>query len=214
MIASALSLVCFEEVVDDVFYDPLEGDFESRVFDQSITTWIQTFRTPKLTQIMTDMTALGSVSVIATLSVILISVVCMLRDFKGLTWLTVVLSGSGILPLLLKPMFGRDRPEASGRLVNVTDLSFPSGHSFGAAGVYIALAYYAGRYASTASQSFFFYFLGAVLISFVGLSRIYLGVHYPTDVLGGLSAGAAWGFFAAACHEFSFNDKGPGSSGP
>lgn len=202
ILAVIIALLGFEEVVDDVFHDPAEGDLEAQRFDESIGQWARAMRSGWLTQVMTDLTALGSVSVVGTLFVLLISVLAIYRDFRGMIFLAIAGAGAGIWPWLLKKYYGRARPLEIDQLVRVSDLSFPSGHAFGAAAVYIALAYYAGRYARRWSQEVFFYCLGAVLILIVGASRIYLGVHFPTDVLGGLSAGAAWGFSASAVYEF------------
>lgn len=199
--AMALSLIAFEEVVDDVFHDPLEGDHESHDFDQAISGWIRGFRSPSMTQIMTDLTALGSVSVLSVFFFLLASVLLTYRDLKGLSYLSLVIAGAGFWPSFLKPYYARPRPVEIDQLVTVSNLSFPSGHSFGATAVYIALTYYAAQYARRWPQEIFFYSLGALLICLVGISRIYLGVHFPTDVLAGVSSGAAWAFFISAVYE-------------
>jgi undecaprenyl-diphosphatase len=196
-----LSSVAFYEVADGVFQDSLEGDQEVVQFDRQITDFFATYRTHQLTQAMTDITALGSLSVITTSFIILASVLMSYRDFAGLKYLGLVFVGAGLWPLFLKRMFARDRPPEMDHLVHVSDLSFPSGHSFGAAAFYIAFAYMAGRYARSWKQELFFYGLAGLLISLVGISRIYLGVHYPTDVLAGLSGGAAWAMAVSAGYE-------------
>lgn len=196
-----IALLCFEEVVDDVFHDPKEGDFEAAVLDRSVGDFASAYRTERLTQVMTDLTSLGSVSVIATLSVVFLSVLVSFRDFRGVAYLSTLLIGAGLWPFLLKLYFSRPRPDEGTWLVNVSDLSFPSGHSFGAAAVYIGCAYYAGQKATHWQQEIFFYLLGALLALLVGLSRIYLGVHYSTDVLAGLSGGVAWGLLVPLGYE-------------
>lgn len=201
IVLSLISLLFFEEVYDDVFLDPLEGDQEVFHFDEKIMQFFSQYRTPRINQMMTDLTALGSVSVVVTLFVVLASVLITYKDYKGLTYISVVLAGGGIWPLVLKPLFNRTRPEIVDHLVQVTDLSFPSGHSFGAASVYVALAFYSGGYARGWRQEIFFYLLGALLIFVVGLSRIFLGVHYPTDVLAGIAGGLTWGFGISAVYE-------------
>lgn len=201
-IGAAVGLICFEEVVDDVFWDPAEGDYEVHEFDRAISVWVASFRSPDVTKITTDLTALGSVSVIVTLFVTLASILITFRDVRRLVFLTCLLAGAGAWPALLKTYFGRARPGAAEHLVHVSDLSFPSGHSFGAAALYIGLAYCAGQYARTWPQELYFYILGGLLCALVGVTRIYLGVHYPTDVLAGLSGGVAWGLAASAVCEF------------
>lgn len=151
---------------------------------------------------MTDLTALGSVSVVLTMFVVLASVLVSYRDYRGLVYLSVVLLGAGLWPTLLKTYYRRPRPVEIEHLVTVTDFSFPSGHAFGAASVYIALAFYAAKYAKSWHQELFFYILGGALITVVGTSRIYLGVHYPTDVIAGVAAGSAWGLGVSAAVEF------------
>ena len=204
-----ISLIAFEEVVDDVFDDPLEGDHEASLFDQSIANWVLKIQTPLLNQVMIDLTSLGSVSVVATLFIILASVMVIYRDIPGLIYLSSVLAGAGTIPFLLKNYFQRERPIIGNHLERVTDLSFPSGHTFAATALYIALAYYAAKIARSWYHEIFFYFLGALLIVTVGVSRIYLGVHFSTDVIAGLSSGAAWGFFMSLIFEIYKRQKVP-----
>lgn len=197
-----IALAGFGEIVDDVFHDPLEGDVETQTFDREIGQAMRKFRSPLLNQAMTDVTALGSVSVLSILFLILISVLATFRDFRGIAYLCAVGVGAASWPPLLKSLFGRERPVDVERLVRVTDLSFPSGHAFASAAVYIALAYYGGQYARSWNQEVFFHLLGGFVILIIGFSRIYLGAHFPTDVLAGLCGGAAWGLLVSACYEW------------
>lgn len=205
-----LAIICiftFEEVVDDVFLDPLEGDMEVEQFDRSITAWFRQFEHPRLTQAMTDFTALGSVSVIIVLFLILTSVLISYRDKRGVLYLSIVTIGAGVWPYVLKLYFMRERPQIAPHLVQVHDLSFPSGHSFGAAAVYVALAFYCAQYAKNIYREILIYLAGLILITLVGTSRIYLGVHYPTDVIGGISAGATWALLVSALFQFLMTRK-------
>lgn len=195
-----LSAIFFEEVADDVFSDPVEGDFESKHFDHAIYQFFVQFKSPKLTQVMIDFTALGSVSVNFVLLIVLISVLFTYRDRKGIAYLAIVAMGAAGWPLILKELFSRPRPDIVQHLVNVNDLSFPSGHSFGATSIYMGLAFFAAKYAVSWRHEIFFYCLGLMLIALVGISRIYLGVHYPTDVLAGISGGACWAFTVSAVY--------------
>ena len=182
----------FINVVDDVFFDPYEEGDSLFEFDHRILSLANSLRSPYLTQAMTDITALGSVSVMSILFIVVLIIMRSFKDYKGFAYQGIILVGTLIIPWVLKILFMRERPNLIERLVHVSDTSFPSGHSFTATSIYIAIAYYGGRFAKTRSQSFLFYLLGALLILLVCLSRIYLGVHYPTDVIAGFSAGAIW----------------------
>lgn len=195
-----ISLLGFAEIVDDVFSDPQEGDLESVQFDHDVRKIASGLRSPMLTQAMTDLTALGSVSVVFAFVFVLVSVLFSYKDYRGIAYLMVISAGAGIFPSLLKVYFDRERPDSLDHLVNVSDLSFPSGHAFGATAIYFGLAFYSGLYARTWRQEVFFYILGGLLISLVCLSRIYLGVHFPTDVIAGFFGGAVWALSASAVY--------------
>lgn len=207
LLGMILASLAFYNVADEVFENSGQGDPEAVAFDRDISQMAKDIRSPIANQAMTDLTALGSVSVVFTFFFVLFSVLTIYRDWKGMIYLTLIAAGAGGIPQVLKVLFGRERPDVSVHLVNVSDLSFPSGHSFGAAAIYLALAFYAGRYARSWSQEVFFYVLGFIVICLVGLSRIYLGVHYPTDVLAGVSGGAAWAFGISAAYVFLTHPK-------
>jgi undecaprenyl-diphosphatase len=108
-------------------------------------------------------------------------------------WLVLIatLGGWG-LGLLLKAVFGRPRPSVIPHLVEVQSLSFPSGHAMMSAVVYLTLAALLAQLSAQWAQRVYILAVGLLLTLLVGLSRVYLGVHYPTDVLAGWSAGLAW----------------------
>ena len=199
MLAVACALIFgFVEVVDDVFEDPREGEADAGDFDREVGQFVQSFRSPLLTQVATNLTALGSSSVLAVFALLAYAAVLAGRDRVGLLHLTLALVGAFLLPELLKSYFARERPDALLHLVPVRSLSFPSGHSFGAAACYATFAFFFARYVARRSIEIFCYVLAALIVATIGLTRVYLGVHYPTDVLGGISAGAAWAFFLDA----------------
>ena len=182
----------FINIVDDVFHDPYEAGDRLFELDHFLLDFISQFRSPYMNQAMTDITALGSVSVMAIMFVVLLIILKIFKDYRGWVYQGIILLGTITVPWGLKLLFMRERPSIVDKLVHVSDTSFPSGHSFTATSIYIALAYYGSRFAKTTLQEFSFYFLGALLIFLVCFSRIYLGVHYPTDVLAGFSTGAIW----------------------
>lgn len=198
LFAACLLAYSFFEIVDDVFSDPLEGDMESHEFDEAVARFFMQFRSDRLTQVAIDLTALGSVSVLSVFAILAYAVIIGTRDLLGFLHMSVALLGALVWPVILKPYFGRDRPDLIEPLVSVADLSFPSGHAFGAAAAYATFAFFCARFISTHSAEVFCYLFACVLVVVVGITRIYLGVHYPTDVLAGLAAGGAWAFFVAA----------------
>lgn len=203
LILTILALLAFEEVADDVFQDVPEGDLEAQDLDRLVAAWMRAARSPRLTQSMTDITALGSVSVLVAVSVGVIGILLLRRDGRGLLNFLVVGTGALFLPRVLKIAFDRPRPDFTERLVRVTDLSFPSGHAFGAAAIYAFLVIYAFTHLRGAVERAFAAGFATALIVLVGVSRIYLGAHHTTDVLGGLAAGLAWTFAVAFVFEWS-----------
>jgi undecaprenyl-diphosphatase len=192
LLSLALALLGFEEVVDDVFRDVPAGDLEAQQLDAAASAWIGAMRSPALTQVMVDLSALGSVSVLTTVSVLILGVLHFARNRSRATHFVIVGLGAALIPLVLKAYFSRQRPNVADRLVEVGDLSFPSGHAFGAASIYLFVAIWAWSWKLPASARLATSLGATLLIATVGMSRIYLGVHYATDVMAGVAAGAAW----------------------
>lgn len=211
MLAIACALVFgFLEVVDDVFDDPREGEVDAGAFDKSFGQFIQGFRSDTLTQVAINLTALGSASVLAVFALLAYGVVVGGRDRIGFVHLTLALVGAFVFPEVLKDHFARERPDALLHLVPVRSLSFPSGHSFGAAACYATFAFFFARFVPRWSTEVFCYVLAGLIVLTIGLTRVYLGVHYPTDVLAGFALGGAWAFFLAAV--FSHWYRKPGAA--
>ena len=206
-VASALAFG-FVEVVDGVFDDRLEGQ-DAGAFDKNFGRFIQSFRSPMLTQIAIDLTALGSASVLTVFALLAYSAVLAARDRVGFLHLTIAVVGAVALPELLKGYFVRERPDALLHLVTVRTLSFPSGHSFGAAACYATFAFFAARFVARRSIEVFCYVLAALIVAIIGMTRIYLGVHYTTDVLAGICAGGAWAFLLDACFSHWYRKPRP-----
>ena len=101
-------------------------------------------------------------------------------------------AGGCVLSLGLKSLFDRPRPELVPHLMTAYFSSFPSGHSMMSAVVYGTLGSVLSTLVTRRRLKFYFLALAAIIAGMVGVSRVYLGVHYPTDVLAGWSAGLAW----------------------
>ena len=100
--------------------------------------------------------------------------------------------GGSIAGTLLKQIFGRERPEVVPHLVQVDSLSFPSGHAFNSAIVYLTLGALLARTEQRRAAKVYILACAFLLAVIIGFSRVYLGVHYPSDVVAGWCAGAAW----------------------
>jgi undecaprenyl-diphosphatase len=184
----------------------IEGDVSA--MDSAILLAVARRRTPWLTITAVDVTALGSITLVVLFSVFTLVVLLVLRDRMGALQLFTASVGAGISTLVAKNLIERTRPAEAQQLIVVSGFSYPSGHSVSTSALYLTIAIIAGRYVQhTGARAAIFVAVSAVLIM-IGASRVYLGVHYPTDVVSGISLGAAWalllaGFFTLVGHRSS-----------
>lgn len=193
LLAIAVLLLIFAEIADEV----MEGS--TTPFDRSV---VLAFRNPAdlsqpigpawLQSMARDITALGSVVV---LSILLLAVVGYLffvgKSVSAWLMLASVVGGSA-LNSLLKLGFARPRPDIFAHAEKMLTASFPSGHAALSAITYLTLAALLTRTTTSRQLRSYFIAIGALLTLSVGISRVYLGVHYPTDVLAGWCVGSAW----------------------
>jgi undecaprenyl-diphosphatase len=142
-----------------------------------------------------DFTALGSTPVLGLLSILVVVMMGMRRRWREAALAAFGMVGGVWISQMLKHGFLRDRPDAVYRAVEAHNSSFPSGHTLLATAVFLTLAMLVARVTADRATRVFALtvaVLGAVL---VGLSRIYLGVHWATDVIAGWSAGLVWAAF-------------------
>jgi membrane-associated phospholipid phosphatase len=165
-----------------------EGD--TLKFDAAVRGWVHQFASPTLTRAMIFISLLGYDVLIAEL-VLALSIFLWLRWKRGAGWLLVATVGGVVLDVVLKYSFHRQRPAPFfGDAPH--SYSFPSGHALVSFCFYVVLA---GLIADRVRPLFLRILLGviaAVLVISIGISRIYLGVHYPSDVLAGYLAAAMW----------------------
>jgi undecaprenyl-diphosphatase len=145
-----------------------------------------------LAEVARDVTALGGVTVL-TLLTLAVAGFLRLQKMYGAMWLVIVSALGGLASsTLLKSLFERPRPNLVAHLDNVYTSSFPSGHSMLSATVYLTLGVLLGRFVPQRVLKAYFLIVALVLTFLVGVSRVYLGVHYPTDVLAGWAVGLTW----------------------
>ena len=134
----------------------------------------------------------GSLEALALVSVLVAVALLVHRRWSALAaWLVAVLGGEG-LNLLLKDLFARPRPHFEHPFVAETSHSFPSGQAMESLVVYGMLAYFAVLTLRGRAKRAVAVGGAAVLVILIGFSRLYLGAHYPSDVVGGFVAGGAW----------------------
>jgi len=143
-----------------------------------------------------DITSLGSVTVLG-MATLAVAGFLFLAHKPAAAWLMLIAVFGGVaLNDVLKFAFARPRPDFVTHMARVFTTSFPSGHATLSAITYLTIGALLARTYPSFETSFYFMSLAAFLTVLIGVSRIYLGVHYPTDILGGWSIGAAW---AVAC---------------
>ena len=175
----------------------LEG--ETRAFDESILLMLRDTSDVGMpigpawfTKVMTDITALGGVTVLSLITLLVVTYLLLRRSFRTAAFVICSILGGWALSSVLKLGIARPRPGVVQHLVEVNDLSFPSGHAMLSAITYLTLGALLSRLEQQRLLRYFFPLVAVFLTLIIGLSRIYLGVHYPTDVLGGWAAGTVF----------------------
>ena len=162
------------------------------VADAKFSTWLHSHTLPLLTSAMFVVTCLGSSLFVSCIAVVF--GLYLIRR-RRLYWLAAFLSsvyGGMLLNRILKYMFQRPRPHFDDPLLSLSSYSFPSGHTMTATVVYGVLAAYFFATTQNWRRRVVIVLVASFLILLVGFSRIYLGVHYLSDVLGAMAEGLAW----------------------
>jgi undecaprenyl-diphosphatase len=149
-----------------------------------------------------DLTALGGVAVLTLLTAVVIGYLVICRTYHAVWLVLAATVGGFVLSTLLKGWFDRPRPTLVPHLSYVTSASFPSGHSMLSAVLYLTLGTLLARLVEDRRLKVYVLLVAMLLSFLVGMSRVYLGVHYPTDVLAGWSAGLAWALLCGLVGRF------------
>ena len=178
-------IALFAKIVEDV------SEGESRRFDTAVLLWIHAHFPSWLYEPMLFVTALGYYWVVLPLLAIMAYAFCRARARISATLLVIAVIGSMLMNTTLKDVFQRARPELFDSGYTASFYSFPSGHATIAVGFYGTLTLLLAwrldglwRWAVVAT--------GVALVLLIGFSRLYLGVHYPTDILAGYLSAAIW----------------------
>lgn len=174
----------------------VEGQTQS--FDEAILTFMGQNGAPWLDTTALEVTALGARVVVYMVVLVASAFLWQSRHHYSAALLWVAVIGAGLINTVLKISFNRPRPDVfPWRTQHVGLASFPSGHAMTSIVVYGTLAFLIARLAPTRLLKRLVWALAIFVILVVGLSRLYLGVHYPSDVLAGFAMGLAWAAFCA-----------------
>jgi membrane-associated phospholipid phosphatase len=177
--------------------------------DQQVMQVIHAHDTPGLTRLAFALSFIGSplalVPGIASAAVILWAA----RQRRDAVLLIVAIGGAGLLDTILKLHFRRIRPNVPWALVREHSFSFPSGHSVGAVVLYGMITYLIWRHLRDFAQRTGVIAFALLLIAGIGASRVYIGVHYPTDVAAGYVVGLVWLLTLVGANEYLVRDEPP-----
>ncbi len=192
MVAAVGAVIIFgitAEAVDEGFTQP---------FDEAVLSWLEQSRTAFLDKVMLEITTLGT-GVVIIMIVLIASVFLWQTQHKWSVYLLLLSTfGGKLLNTLLKLFYDRPRPSVVEWVTDVHSPSFPSGHAMSSMVVYGTVAYLVGRLDAKRTLRNTTWVIAALVILLIGLSRMYLGVHYPSDVIAGFLAGFAWLLFVVA----------------
>lgn len=170
-------------------------------FDERALLWLAQHRSPLLDRALLELTALGTGLVVLTVVVVAATFLWLSRHRFSAGLLLLATAGGLVLNNVLKLGFDRARPSVVPWLGDPVSSSFPSGHAMSAAIVYGTVAYLAARLQASLLARLLTALVAVLVIVAIALTRLYLGVHYPSDVLAGIVVGLAWAAFCMAMLE-------------
>ena len=164
----------------------------TRLLDERVASWFHEHATPALTHIARFVSFFGSVGFIAAPSTCAALVLIIRKSWYQLLALALAVGGGSLLNIFLKHFFHRQRPILENPLVTLSSFGFPSGHTMGSTLFYGLLALFVAQAIRNWRVRLLTFCMATLFVALIGLSRIYLGAHYLTDVLGAIAVGLAW----------------------
>jgi undecaprenyl-diphosphatase len=155
---------------------------------------------------MRDITALGSVPVLALLTLVVVVTLWMEKRRRAVAWLVAAILGAVAINPLFKWLFARDRPDILDPELLPSSFSFPSGHAFMSAAIYLTIGALLTMVIERRATRMAVIAMAVLITLLVGFSRVYLAVHFPSDVLAGWTLGCAW---ASLCWIVAWNMRKP-----
>jgi undecaprenyl-diphosphatase len=194
---SLLGLWGLSELTEDV----LEGDTER--FDRAVLLWVNARATPWLDGAAIEITTLGDTLVVFLVTVVSAVLLLLLGRRAYAALLVLAVGGAAIINPILKSIFGRERPQVFEWVTPHGSASpaYPSGHALMSMVTLVTLAFIVQRLATRRWIRIAAMLVAGALVLLIGLSRLYLGVHYPSDVIAGYVIGFVWAVFCALAVE-------------
>jgi membrane-associated phospholipid phosphatase len=186
LMAAVAMLVFFGWLADEV----LEGDL--RHFDDATRAAVHTFGTPGLTTFMRGVSFLGSTYFLTVITIVVVAAFAWRKWGREAKLFTITMIGAAILNVTLKFAFKRARPVPFFNLTAPESYSFPSGHSLASCCFFAGLAAVLSGRIKRRRVRVIFWIAATIMFLLIGVSRIYLGVHYTTDVIAGFAAALTW----------------------
>ncbi|MEX2281638.1 MAG: phosphatase PAP2 family protein [Gemmatimonadota bacterium] len=179
------------------FASLVTGGF-TQAFDERVLQWLEGRRSPVMDRVMVEISALGTGATLLVLVLVASVFLWLTKHHWSVYILLMGVFGGQLMNRLLKTSFERPRPSIVDAVADVSSLSFPSGHAMTSMITYGSVAYLVARLEPTRRLRLTTWSLCAVMIILIGISRMYLGVHYPSDIIAGYLGGIAWLAFVAA----------------
>ena len=183
-ISSFLSAILFYKITDKII------DNETAIIDNFIVNLFVDFRSVYLTKVMLFFSDVGMDGVIV-FSILIPLIFLLKKRYRDASLFSIMIFIGVVINYSLKSLIQRERPVGFA-MINEPTFSFPSGHSMNSFIFFVTLAYFVFKYSNNKLISLITFVVSGLCIFMVGLSRIYLGVHYPSDILGGYIAGFLW----------------------
>lgn len=189
----AILMSIFASISDEV------TEHETTGFDEAVLITVHRFSSQSLDVLVSILTEFGGLIGVAALTGGIVALFAARRWWRRGAFMIVAVLGAGMLNLLLKATFQRDRPDLWEHIVTELTYSFPSGHAMAsmALGAAMIIAFWHTRYRLAAV------ILGVIYVLLIAFTRLYLGVHYPTDILAGWCASLAWVVFVKTIFDYT-----------
>ena len=178
-------------------------------FDTAVISFVQGLEAPWLTAILKVFTTMGSGYFVVPMALILVAILYFGLRARPQAWLLlIVIAGTPLFNTLLKLYFKRERPDIH-RILDAHGFSFPSGHAMISFSLYAIIAFIAWGFIKTTVGRLMLLLFMVFMILTISISRIYLGVHYPSDIVGGFTVSALWLTISITIYTYWLDKKRP-----